>query len=208
MASARLLLDEVDWLRCACRAGDRDGARKIVGRPRPRYRAGHGCSSIHALTTVLLVWDLDHKERFLRVVFMPQSKSWLARGAFILITYSGLCGVFWLAAVMGFLCRLDLVVADGAGRILRRRLYRVSLRAMRRPRPVADAAPAGAFDRSSFALRFGGASAASRRDRRFGAGVCHSRFRRWSSVWDCICSCCSVKWRCRTPPTTRATVLG
>jgi formate-dependent nitrite reductase membrane component NrfD len=55
-----------------------------------------------ALTTVLLVWDLDHKERFLRVVFTPQSKSWLARGAFILIAYSGLCGVFWLGAVAGF----------------------------------------------------------------------------------------------------------
>ena len=55
-----------------------------------------------ALTTVLLVWDLDHKERFLRVVFMPQSKSWLARGAFILIAYSALCGVFWLAAVTGY----------------------------------------------------------------------------------------------------------
>jgi formate-dependent nitrite reductase membrane component NrfD/ferredoxin len=55
-----------------------------------------------ALTTVLLVWDLDHKERFLRVVFTPQSKSWLARGAFILIAYSGLSGVFWLAAVFGF----------------------------------------------------------------------------------------------------------
>src|SRR5579864_7903929 len=51
------------------------------------------------LTTVLLVWDLDHKERFLRVVFTPQSKSWLARGAFILIDYSALCGVFWLSAV-------------------------------------------------------------------------------------------------------------
>ena len=55
-----------------------------------------------ALTTVLLVWDLEHKERFLKVVFTPQSKSWLARGAFILIAYSGLCGVFWLAAVAGF----------------------------------------------------------------------------------------------------------
>jgi formate-dependent nitrite reductase membrane component NrfD/ferredoxin len=55
-----------------------------------------------ALTTVLLVWDLDHKERFLRVVFTPQSKSWLARGAFILIAYSGLCSLFWLAAVFGF----------------------------------------------------------------------------------------------------------
>ena len=55
-----------------------------------------------ALTVVLLVWDLDHKERFLRVVFAPQSKSWLARGAFILIAYSGLCGVFWLGAVMRY----------------------------------------------------------------------------------------------------------
>jgi Fe-S-cluster-containing dehydrogenase component/formate-dependent nitrite reductase membrane component NrfD len=55
-----------------------------------------------ALTVVLLVWDLDHKERFLRVVFTPQSKSWLARGAFILIAYSGLCGAFWLAAVMRY----------------------------------------------------------------------------------------------------------
>jgi formate-dependent nitrite reductase membrane component NrfD/ferredoxin len=55
-----------------------------------------------ALTTVLLVWDLDHKERFLRVVFTPQSRSWLARGAFILICYSGLCGLLWLAAVFGF----------------------------------------------------------------------------------------------------------
>ena len=55
-----------------------------------------------ALTVVLLVWDLDHKERFLRVVLTPQSKSWLARGAFILIAYSGLCGVFWLSAVAGY----------------------------------------------------------------------------------------------------------
>jgi formate-dependent nitrite reductase membrane component NrfD len=54
------------------------------------------------LTTILLVWDLDHKERFLRVVFTPQSKSWLARGAFILIAYSALCGVFWLGAVTGY----------------------------------------------------------------------------------------------------------
>jgi formate-dependent nitrite reductase membrane component NrfD len=56
-----------------------------------------------ALTTVLLVWDLEHKARFLRVVFRPQTKSWLARGAFILIAYSALCGVYWLASVAGFL---------------------------------------------------------------------------------------------------------
>jgi len=53
------------------------------------------------LTTVLLVWDLEHKGRFLRVVFTPQKKSWLARGAFILIAYSGLAGVFWLGSLFG-----------------------------------------------------------------------------------------------------------
>jgi Fe-S-cluster-containing dehydrogenase component/formate-dependent nitrite reductase membrane component NrfD len=53
-----------------------------------------------ALTTVLLVGDLEHKKRFLRVVFTPQSKSWLARGAFILITYGGLSGLFWVGAVL------------------------------------------------------------------------------------------------------------
>jgi Fe-S-cluster-containing dehydrogenase component/formate-dependent nitrite reductase membrane component NrfD len=55
-----------------------------------------------ALTTVLLVADLEHPLRFLRVIFMAQKKSWLARGAFILITYSGLSGLFWLGAVLGF----------------------------------------------------------------------------------------------------------
>ena len=52
-----------------------------------------------AITTVLLVGDLEHKKRFLRVVLTPQTKSWLARGAFILIAYSALCGMFWLSAV-------------------------------------------------------------------------------------------------------------
>jgi Fe-S-cluster-containing dehydrogenase component/formate-dependent nitrite reductase membrane component NrfD len=55
-----------------------------------------------AITTVLLVWDLEHPERFLRVIFTPQTKSWLARGAFVLITYSGLCGLYWLGAVLGY----------------------------------------------------------------------------------------------------------
>ena len=54
-----------------------------------------------ALTTILLVADLEHPARFLRVVFMAQKRSWLARGAFILITYSGLSSLFWLGAVLG-----------------------------------------------------------------------------------------------------------
>jgi Fe-S-cluster-containing dehydrogenase component/formate-dependent nitrite reductase membrane component NrfD len=63
-----------------------------------------------AITTVLLVWDLDHPERFLRVVFTPQSKSWLARGAFILIAYSGLAGLFWIAAVAGYSTRAPILL--------------------------------------------------------------------------------------------------
>lgn len=63
-----------------------------------------------ALTTILLVWDLDHPERFLRVVFTPQSKSWLARGAFILIAYSGLAALFWVAAVTGYSSRAPVLL--------------------------------------------------------------------------------------------------
>lgn len=54
-----------------------------------------------ALTAGLLVWDLEYKSRFLRVVFTPQKKSRLARGAFILIGYSALAGLYWIGAVLG-----------------------------------------------------------------------------------------------------------
>jgi len=54
-----------------------------------------------AATLVMLVWDLERKERFLRVMLRPQSRSWLARGAFILMGYSGLCGLLLLAALAG-----------------------------------------------------------------------------------------------------------
>jgi formate-dependent nitrite reductase membrane component NrfD/ferredoxin len=52
-----------------------------------------------ALTMVMLVWDLDRKDRFLRIMLRPQMRSWLARGAFILTGYGGLCGLFLLAAI-------------------------------------------------------------------------------------------------------------
>ena len=168
MASSSLLLDKVHRLGRAGDSGIRDGARMAL--------AAIACATSRlstiallftALTTVLLVWDLDHKERFLRVVFTPQSKSWLARGAFILIAYSGLGGVFWLAAVAGILAVTSAAaVADGAARIFRRRLHSISLRTMRRPRSVADAAAAGAFDR---------------------AGICCAELQCWR--------CCPQSWR-------------
>lgn len=39
------------------------------------------------LTTGLLVWDLDRPERFLKILTRPQTKSWLVRGAWILMAF-------------------------------------------------------------------------------------------------------------------------
>lgn len=47
-------------------------------------------------TTALLVYDLERPERFLSIVFRPQWKSWLVRGAFLLIGFSGLA-TLWAA---------------------------------------------------------------------------------------------------------------
>ncbi len=47
-------------------------------------------------TTALLVFDLERPERFLRIITRPQWRSWLVRGAFILIGFSGLVALWWL----------------------------------------------------------------------------------------------------------------
>lgn len=64
-----------------------------------------------AATTGLLVADLERPERFLRVVLSPQWKSWLARGAYILITFS-MVGALWLLLEAG--AALELVPAAWA----------------------------------------------------------------------------------------------
>ncbi len=58
------------------------------------------------LTTALLVYDLEHPQRFLRIVFRPQFKSWLVRGAFLLIGFSTVSGLWWVVeagAALGWL---------------------------------------------------------------------------------------------------------
>ncbi|MCG6958101.1 MAG: polysulfide reductase NrfD [Gemmatimonadetes bacterium] len=47
-------------------------------------------------TGALLVWDLEHPERFWMVLFRPQWRSWLVRGGFIITAYGGV-----LAAHLG-----------------------------------------------------------------------------------------------------------
>ncbi|MCB9763435.1 MAG: polysulfide reductase NrfD [Alphaproteobacteria bacterium] len=49
------------------------------------------------VTTGLLVYDLERPERFLRILFRPQWASWLTRGAFILVGFSTLAGLWWAA---------------------------------------------------------------------------------------------------------------
>ncbi|MEO8461914.1 MAG: NrfD/PsrC family molybdoenzyme membrane anchor subunit, partial [Chloroflexota bacterium] len=53
------------------------------------------------LTALLLVADLKRPERFLSILYRPQRRSWLAIGAFILIGYSGLLGLWWLGTLVG-----------------------------------------------------------------------------------------------------------
>lgn len=55
-----------------------------------------------ALTTALLVWDLDRPERFWTILIRPQWRSWLARGAFVLIGFSGVVGLYFLAYHLGY----------------------------------------------------------------------------------------------------------
>jgi formate-dependent nitrite reductase membrane component NrfD len=48
---------------------------------------------------VLLVGDLERPERFLSILTRPQWRSWLTRGAFILIGFSVLTGGWWTAGL-------------------------------------------------------------------------------------------------------------
>ena len=51
------------------------------------------------ITTGLLVYDLERPERFLYILTRPQWKSWLTRGAFLLIGFTLVAGLWWLLEV-------------------------------------------------------------------------------------------------------------
>jgi Fe-S-cluster-containing dehydrogenase component/formate-dependent nitrite reductase membrane component NrfD len=57
-------------------------------------------------TTALLVADLEKPERFLRILFRPNMKSWLTRGAYILVAFSNVAAVWTgleTAVVLGWM---------------------------------------------------------------------------------------------------------
>lgn len=53
------------------------------------------------LTTALLILDLKRPERFYTILLRPQWRSWLTIGAYILVLYSALLGLSFLAALFG-----------------------------------------------------------------------------------------------------------
>jgi formate-dependent nitrite reductase membrane component NrfD len=54
-----------------------------------------------AITGGLLVWDLEHPERFMLIFTRPQWRSWLVKGAFIIAGYSLVLGVHFVASILG-----------------------------------------------------------------------------------------------------------
>src|SRR4029079_10742680 len=54
-----------------------------------------------ALTGGLLIWDLEHPERFYLIFTKPQWRSWLVKGAFIIAGYTLVLGLHFLASLLG-----------------------------------------------------------------------------------------------------------
>ncbi len=54
-----------------------------------------------ALTVALLISDLSRPGRFFHVLTRPQPRSWVARGAFLLLAYGVLCTCFFLSSWAG-----------------------------------------------------------------------------------------------------------
>lgn len=54
-----------------------------------------------AITGALLIWDLEHPERFYMIFTRPQWRSWLVKGAFIIAGYSLVLALHFVASLMG-----------------------------------------------------------------------------------------------------------
>ncbi len=54
-----------------------------------------------AATGALLVWDLEHPERFYMIFTRPQWRSWLVKGAFVIAGYSLVLALHFIAALFG-----------------------------------------------------------------------------------------------------------
>jgi formate-dependent nitrite reductase membrane component NrfD len=53
-----------------------------------------------ALTGALLIWDLEHPERFHLIFTRPQWRSWLVRGAFVIVGFGAVVSAHLLASLL------------------------------------------------------------------------------------------------------------
>jgi Fe-S-cluster-containing dehydrogenase component/formate-dependent nitrite reductase membrane component NrfD len=58
--------------------------------------AGFTAMVFMLITTILLIKDLSQPKRFLNILFYPQWKSWVARGAYIMVIFTAIAGLWWL----------------------------------------------------------------------------------------------------------------
>lgn len=65
--------------------------------------AGFTSMVFMVITVILLIKDLSQPKRFLNVLLRPQWKSWLARGAYIMVTFTVVAGLWWLLEAATFL---------------------------------------------------------------------------------------------------------
>ena len=65
------------------------------------------------LTVVLLIKDLAQPKRFLNILIRPQWKSWLARGAYIMVIFTGVAGLWWLLEAAAYMNWLSLPIVAG-----------------------------------------------------------------------------------------------
>src|SRR6266511_1045890 len=68
--------------------------------------AGFTAMIFMLLTVILLPKDLSQPKRFLNILLRPQWKSWVARGAYIMVAFAAVAGLWWLlegAAYLGWL---------------------------------------------------------------------------------------------------------
>jgi formate-dependent nitrite reductase membrane component NrfD len=70
----------------------------------PTFLAAGFTSMIFMLLTVsLLIKDLSQPTRFLNILLRPQWKSWVARGAYIMVTFTAVAGLWWLLECVAYL---------------------------------------------------------------------------------------------------------
>jgi len=74
---------------------------------------GVSATAFMLATTALLVFDLEQPKRFLYILFRPQWRSWLARGALFLIGFSTLAGLWTASEIAAQIDLISAATADG-----------------------------------------------------------------------------------------------